>query len=449
MNILDSVKCRNLMTIDKNKFDVHVFHIFCRENSNVQCFYTTHYFCRCDNNPSRAECVSFHLDFNECNQKSACLNKGRCIHGDRLNRSNFLCICPLCTNGKLCQYAFGRFTVTIETLFVSISLSFGYQLIIPIVMFVFGLVSNGISIFIFHKIITHKLSSSRLSFGGCSVYLLMNSIISQITLTLLLLRIVYLLYINVYQMSIKMNTNLCRSLPYIMSSTWFVSSWIMAFVTFTRSLSIVRPRSWLFIHSSQFVTRIVLITILVVFISCLPYIFSYKIVSDKIGERLDSWCFLELSASSTIYLRLTTLFHQIVPFSLNITSTLILLFYISRSKANSHKQTPFESFKQVLYDRLEFVVAPFVCFISQSPQIIILFLDSCQFINSYWFTMSTLAAYYLSFVPQIAIFFIYILPSPLYKEELIKTKLLKMIKRRGSTISLLSIDLINKKRNHD
>ncbi len=70
MNIFHSVSCTDWTTMNKNQFDVHVCHAFCQENYNVQYFYTMDYFCRCGKNPSRAECVSFHLDFSECNQKN-------------------------------------------------------------------------------------------------------------------------------------------------------------------------------------------------------------------------------------------------------------------------------------------------------------------------------------------------------------------------------------------
>jgi hypothetical protein len=153
-------------------------------------------------------------------------------------------------------------------------------------------------------------------------------------------------------------------------------------------------------------------------------------VNDSTGKENESWCVLQLSLSNKIYLRFATLFHQIVPFILNIAFTLILLSYVSRSKSHVYKKGYFVSFIKVLYSHLEFFMAPLVCFISQCPQIIILFLDSCQFINGEWFTLGTLMFYYFSFVPQCATFFIYIVPSPLYKEELAKITLVKMIIRR-------------------
>jgi hypothetical protein len=94
-------------------------------------------------------------------------------------------------------------------------------------MFIFGFIFNGISIFTFYKILTRRLSSSRISFGGCSVYLLMNSIISQITITPLLLHIIYLLFINFNQINMNVNLNLCRILPYIIISiTRSLSSYV-------------------------------------------------------------------------------------------------------------------------------------------------------------------------------------------------------------------------------
>jgi hypothetical protein len=430
INILDSIKCQNLLPTNQNNIHIHIyeFHDICRQNSSIPCFHTPHYFCRCTKNPSRAECVSFHLDLIECHQKDICLNQGQCIHGNRLNRSDFVCICPLCTQGRLCQYTFTRFSLTLETLFVSSPLSYQYHLIIPILMFIFALIFNGFSIYILYKVLHRKIPlslSKKLSFGGCSLYLLVKSIISQITLLFLLLRVIYLSLINISQLDHTTNLNLCKSLPYFMSSSWFLSSWMTAFVTITRSLSIVRPKSWLFIRSSRFALQVILLTFIIVFLSCITYLFSYTIVSDTNGKQSESWCVLELSSSKMIYIRIATIVHQIVPFIFNIIATIVLLLYISRNKANLQHQTQFTSFIQVLYDRLEFLLGPSIAFITQLPQIVILFFDSCQFVNSYWFMIGTLAAYYLTFVPQMVIFFMYILPSPLYKEELQKIKIFK------------------------
>jgi hypothetical protein len=112
----------------------------------------------------------------------------------------------------------------------------------------------------------------------------------------------------------------------------------MTFVTITRSLLIARPRSCLFIRSSKFAIRLV------------------------------------LSTSSTIYLRFATLFNQITLFTLNTLSTLIILFHVSKPKSKLNSKDHLSLFTQVLYARLEFVAAPFICFISQLRQIIILFL---------------------------------------------------------------------------
>ncbi|CAF1603418.1 unnamed protein product [Adineta ricciae] len=425
VDVAKAIDCKNLMTTK----DIHMFHGYCQKHLSVHCFYTEEYFCRCDRDPSRAECVSFHLDLSECHQESVCFNDGQCIHGNRLNRSDFVCICPLCTTGKRCQYAFGRFTVTLETLLVSMSMGSLYQLIAPALMFIFGLLFNGISAIVFYKTYTRQLSPSKRSSRGCSIYLLTNSIFSQLTVTLLLVRIVHLLLIRIYPINLNVNINLCRILPYVMSSMWFVSSWIMSFISMTRMMFIVWPKAYLSIHSSRFAARMILVTMLLVFASCVTYILSYRILRETTDQQTETWCVLHLSSSNTIYLRLAMFLHQIVPFTLNVISTLVLLLHISQSKANMSKASHWNSFVIVLEQRVEFLIAPVVCFVSQLPQIILIFLDSCQFIDSRAFNIIALLFYYFSFAPQISILLIYTLPSPLYKEQLREIRWLKHITR--------------------
>ena len=78
------------------------------------CFHDNNYICLCDNN-HRAECFRYNSTFDQCNS-GRCLLNGQCIHGDLDNPRDFICLCPRCYYGSICQHNTELFSFTLETL---------------------------------------------------------------------------------------------------------------------------------------------------------------------------------------------------------------------------------------------------------------------------------------------------------------------------------------------
>lgn len=100
-----------------NDFNVSVmifkYHLLCDIPYSLMCFHDDNYFCLCDEY-NHAECSRYDLTLDECNGR--CREGGQCIHGDLGNQKDFICLCPHCYYGSVCQHNTKLFSFTLETL---------------------------------------------------------------------------------------------------------------------------------------------------------------------------------------------------------------------------------------------------------------------------------------------------------------------------------------------
>ena len=87
------------------------YHLLC--DSSLMCFHDDSYICICDED-YHAECFRYDSTLDKCNDK--CRNNGQCIHGDLDNQKDFVCLCPHCYHGSICQHNTELFSFTLETL---------------------------------------------------------------------------------------------------------------------------------------------------------------------------------------------------------------------------------------------------------------------------------------------------------------------------------------------
>jgi len=89
------------------------YHLLCNPPYSLICFQDDNYFCLCDMY-NHAECSRYDSTLDECSGK--CRAAGQCILGDLDNRKDFVCLCPRCYYGSICQHNTELFSFTLETL---------------------------------------------------------------------------------------------------------------------------------------------------------------------------------------------------------------------------------------------------------------------------------------------------------------------------------------------
>jgi hypothetical protein len=189
-NVITSITEENHCHHVKKLFpdsSVFKYHHYCRMNQSLLCFRDEAYLCICEEGHQRAECFNYDYELDRC---SKCHANGRCLKG---GKDEYLCRCPSCHTGRYCQFNFASFSFTLDQLFFNDLLSeniltqritYSLLLIIPSLLFLLGLINN---LFCFNT-----FRRSQCLQNGIGQYLFYMTIINQINLTVLLIRLVHL-----------------------------------------------------------------------------------------------------------------------------------------------------------------------------------------------------------------------------------------------------------------
>ena len=397
------------LSSDTHSLSVEHYHTYCRVPRSYSCFYSTNYVCYCSSLTNRSECISHSQYSIPC---SHCINQGICIQGDLQNKSDFACVCPKCATGSLCQFSFKRFSISFEMLIEKTHRSFR-SLISPTIFLFISTILNGLSLSAFIK---QKVRTTNIG-----LHLFLNAIISQLAIILLFTRVLYLTVARELTIAFSVHSILCKVLPYLMSSLNYISLWLMAFVAVERVIMVAVPMKFRLLRTVRSAAIVFIVTCFIIFGTLYKHIRQYKLIIHP--DDSHPWCIQEILTLDRQFVQYTSLAHQIIPFVVNLFAGMTIIVVVNRSRALSHHLSPRKTIVSELRHRFELLIAPAICFVTQLPQLVILFLDTCDYEKSTWFVNATLIAYYISFTPQMSVLFIYILPSPLYKEVLlIETK---------------------------
>ncbi|CAF4520932.1 unnamed protein product, partial [Rotaria magnacalcarata] len=342
------------------------FHKYCREPICETCFMSESYLCYCNLKAiNRSECMPYQQRNIVCPH---CLNQGLCVQGDLQNKSDFVCVCPKCASGKLRQFASNRFVISLEFLIEKTNWDH-LHFIGPVLFVIFGLIFNGLCIMTFTKRNSHQT--------GTGFYLLINALTSQLVLFFFLARTYYLYMIRRMIIRSAMNISLCKALPFTMSYLNYVSLWLMAWVTLERALGVMFPTRFSSIRKPKSAAIIILLTF--VFMLALTYIHidQYKLVSHP--ESLYSWCIQEIESGQAKLIQYTSMAHRFSPFLVNLVADVIIILAIGRSKATTQHRSIRSTLLKQVQQRIDLLLGPIACFITQLPQLIILFLDACDY----------------------------------------------------------------------
>jgi hypothetical protein len=252
-------------------------------NKTLLCFHDDYYFCFCDEN-NVAQCYIYDRTTDQCQN---CLAGGRCVQGNQQDRSDFLCLCPRCHFGSICQYNTQVLGFTLESLLtndlfssseITRILSFSAYIIVPVLLFVFGLVNNYVCFVTFKR--------TKPSLIGVGHYLFTNSIISQLSLLCLVIKILHII-INTKSLIFHptLNMIMCKMVSYFLSVFTRMCFWLTAFVAIERLYVTLYPKNnWL--KQPKIAQRIILFIIIVLLGSHVHELIYYSNVTNpKYLER--------------------------------------------------------------------------------------------------------------------------------------------------------------------
>ncbi|UJR20049.1 hypothetical protein I4U23_023183 [Adineta vaga] len=387
-------RCLNSKEVFPN-VSVYQYHQICENNvsfPDLFCFFNDEYLCFCEVNHYRAECFIYNHQLDKCDQ---CFSNGRCIQGD--SKDNFKCLCSKCHYGSRCQYSSERFSFTLEQILTHGLLSTKTYLkhitlcltiIITCTFFLMGIWNNFFTFTTFHR--------SKLLRTGVGHYLYTGSIINQISLLFLLLRIIHIV-LSTYGMtrttSNMMNTFLCKFLSYTLSTSSQLAYWLMSTVAIERFYVTWNVKGTWF-KKPWVVYRIIFIIAMLILLINAPQLVFYDSIVDTDTIKKIPTCVLIYSDPFWMYLnQVNSYLNSLLPLLINIICTSGIMLIIARQKLLANqmsiaktKGTLVESnridqtverwnfFRNVIHENIELIFGPAITILPQLfclPQLIL------------------------------------------------------------------------------
>jgi hypothetical protein len=357
---------------------------------------------------------------------SYCENGGQCFQNAARCPTAATCACPKCFLGTRCQLSTRGFGLSLDIILgyqVRPGLSFNNQLlsikisgIMTIIMLIIGLISGTLSILTFQRKILREV--------GCGIYLFSASIISLLTIIVFALKYFLLIFT---QLSIITNITLlkghCILIDFLLKIFLQIGDWLNACVALERLISAILGIKLKKRFSRKLAKWIILFVCIFVISTTIHEPIYRTLIKDENEGRI--WCIIRYSDSYSIvlnkYTTIMSVIHFIGPFIINIISSFGIIAIIAniRSKTEdklSYRVHFYKQFQQHKY----LIISPLILIILALPRIIFAFILDCMKSARDPVTLY-LIGYFISFIPPILLFVVFVLPSELYVKEFKQT----------------------------
>ncbi|CAF0877756.1 unnamed protein product [Didymodactylos carnosus] len=229
----------------------------------------------------------------------------------------------------------------------------------------------------------------------------------------------------------------CAVVSYLLSVFTRINYWLTTLVTIERLSMVLFPTSTT-LKKPRVALSLILLVIFTIFGMHVHEILHYTTIfdpSDPSGKV--TLCVTAYTNSLiSVYNRVNVLVHYFIPFISQVVSATILIIRTARSRQRTTggQQTFIDLFKKQFKTQKEHYVTPIIIALSSLPQAILSFTYACTELKQAWQRYILLATYFLSYLPQILGFILYVLPSTSYKKEFQQTFIGKrLIKKTIST----------------
>ena len=426
--ILPSHQCLSITELfNESVTDLHLikriklYHMPCPDRPELACFYDSNHMCLC-NRARQANCFDFdHHMAHDCRGHNLCENDGQCFQDNFTCPTLSTCVCQDCYYGSRCQFSTKGSTLSLDailgyairplTRITQQSLAVKMSICITTIIFTIGFLSNLCSLLTFQSKTTHNV--------GCGQYLLMSSIVSILTLSILSIKFCILL---AWQIGSIKNQNFlfiqCILIDYFLRVLVSTGDWLNACVAIERVVNIIQGIKFNKQKSIKYARWIILLVFMLTFVSHLYDPIHRQIIHDEEDQR--TWCVTDYSSNLKQIDQILNVIHFCLPVFINLIAAIIIILASVRKRSNAQKNV---SYKKILRQQLEhhkhLLISPLILVLLALPRLIISFLFGCmKSARNPWFY---LIGYYMSFVPSMLTFIVFVLPSQAYKKEFKKS----------------------------
>ncbi|CAF1538437.1 unnamed protein product [Adineta ricciae] len=312
------------------------YHYACKGDRGIKCFHDEASLCFCDQN-HQPDCVAFPRSLTACST-NYCQNNGQCISNIFNGVWDFACICDGCSYGSLCQLVTSEYVLSFDVIlgpdiktnmpFMEQPFLIKFALAMITFMVVIGTLSNVLSLITFRQ--------GKIREYGCGMYLFCLAFVGQIGLSIFGCRYVYLLITQLYDIHhFRLIHWSCLTLDYTLSVCPILFDWIIVCIAIERYVNVIKGASFEKTKSVWWAKRLVPFLTLIIICSSWHELFVHELIHDPRSTSQNTWCIIKISSLWIKYYRLIlNLFHLIIPGSIHLIATILLL-----NKTTQRKQT--------------------------------------------------------------------------------------------------------------
>ena len=419
-----------------------------RDAPDLMCFYDDVHLCLCQDHRRHhvANCFEFDhkMTFN-CLGQSVCQNDAQCFQDSPTCPRRSMCICPSCYYGTRCQFTTNVFSLSLDAILgYHIQPSVGLtkqplivqiSVVLTIIFVIAGLINGIVALMTFKSKLVRNV--------GCGCYLLGTSIITLLITVMFGLKF-WILLLSQTQAIVNRSflSFQCHSIDFILRCSLQMDQWLNACVAVERAITMVKGARFDREISRRIAKRMTCIILLIIVATAVGDPIHRQLIGEENEDERRIWCVVSYSSTMQTFNTTMNIFHFVTPFLLNILSAIVLIVQKSRQKASLEND---RTYNQILRTEIRqykhLLIAPVILVILAVPHLILSFVSRCMKFNSNSWLF--LILYFISLIPPMITFVIFILPSEFYKRELrtAVSRYRRNVTRRANTIGLRSMSL--------
>ena len=405
---------------------IKFYHLPCQEDKGLLCFYDETHFCLCADGQDEGRRLANCFEFNpttkhDCFGLSNCENGAQCLQDRGTCPQTSICVCPECFYGTRCQFTSNVFGLSLDAI-----LGYSIQphktlsdqprivkvsILIASIMILAGFINGTLSLVTFLSPETRTV--------GCGVYLLGSSIITLIAVSMFTVKFCILIVAQMtYVRNLLFLRFQCASVDFLLHTCLIVDRWLNACVAMDRSIATLIGVKFSKSLSRKFSKYIMTLLILLAIGTNIQDPIHRRLLEEPDDERI--WCIVTYSRPVQNFDRTSEMFHFFAPFLINIIATILMTVVGAQQRLHLESD---QNYHQLLLKQFQrhrhLLIAPIVLVLLALPRLIISFVSGC--LKSAADSWLFLIGYFVSIVPSMLGFVVFVLPSHLYKEEFRKS----------------------------
>jgi hypothetical protein len=406
---------------------IKYYHLPCQTNgSQLKCFYDEIHLCFCQEIGHHYVSNCFEFDHNtslDCSGQSACENGGQCFQEQTPCPRVSVCRCPICYYGARCQLSTSGFSLSLDAILgyhIRPNLNISHQpaavlisLILTLIITLLGFTNGILSLITFKNKTTHE--------SGCDLYLFSSSIITLLTMVIFFFKFLILLLSQMGSINNRLFLTIeCHSVDFLLRFCLTMDQWLTAFVAIERACVLSKG---VYFDKRKFKSLAKWAISGLVLISMVTHIHDpiYRsLFEENNDDEKRFWCIIQYPSAIRIINLIINILHFIVPFIINVISALTIIIMSTRQQVAKKKKKSYRKIlKEQIHQHKNLLIGPCVLVILGIPRLIILSASGCM--KSTGDSWLFLLGYFISLIPPLLTFILFVLLSKTYRETFRQT----------------------------